>query len=189
MAGALVLAAGVPAAIDDDDRTVTIGYLIMRTGPIAPWVRAAVATGRRAHPGTRPGTSTDSTAGRPAPGWARPSASGGRRASPRTTSPLEAHMSFYLSNADTRPTGFEPLEFLDVPDLSTDPVDPFVPVDTVRTSRVGPAIPDSAAGDAGRSIDARAPQPVRRGWARRLRALTTRSADWHRSTPPETGQP
>jgi low temperature requirement protein LtrA len=43
MAGVLVLAAGVPAALGHDDyRAVTIGYAIMRVGLIAHWLRAAV---------------------------------------------------------------------------------------------------------------------------------------------------
>lgn len=43
MAGVLVLAAGVPAALDDNDyRAVTVGYLIMRVGLVAQWSRAAV---------------------------------------------------------------------------------------------------------------------------------------------------
>jgi low temperature requirement protein LtrA len=43
MAGVLVLAAGVPAAADDADfRAVTLGYLIMRIGLVAQWVRAGV---------------------------------------------------------------------------------------------------------------------------------------------------
>ena len=42
MAGVLVLAAGVPrAAADGDFRLVTVGYLIMRTGLVALWLRAA----------------------------------------------------------------------------------------------------------------------------------------------------
>jgi len=40
MAGVLVLAAGVPAAEDGDFRVVTLGYLIMRAGLIALWLRA-----------------------------------------------------------------------------------------------------------------------------------------------------
>ncbi|MFA1541957.1 low temperature requirement protein A [Actinomadura monticuli] len=50
MAGVLVLAAGVPAAVDHTDyRAVTIGYLIMRIGLGAQWVRAGVEepAGRR----------------------------------------------------------------------------------------------------------------------------------------------
>ena len=43
MGGVLVLAAGVPAALDDGDyRAVTIGYLIMRIGLVAQWLRAAI---------------------------------------------------------------------------------------------------------------------------------------------------
>jgi low temperature requirement protein LtrA len=42
MSGVLVLAAGVPAAVNEGDyRAVTIGYLIMRIGLIAQWLRAA----------------------------------------------------------------------------------------------------------------------------------------------------
>lgn len=49
MAGVLVLAAGVPAAFDHFDFTaVTIGYLVMRIGLVALWLRAAVE-----HPDTR----------------------------------------------------------------------------------------------------------------------------------------
>ncbi|MET0954961.1 MAG: low temperature requirement protein A [Cryobacterium sp.] len=41
MAGVLVLAAGVPAAFDDGNFTaITVGYLIMRIGLVAQWVRA-----------------------------------------------------------------------------------------------------------------------------------------------------
>ncbi|HEX5945654.1 MAG TPA: low temperature requirement protein A [Acidimicrobiales bacterium] len=40
MAGVLVLAVGVPAATDGDFRIVTIGYLVMRVGLVALWVRA-----------------------------------------------------------------------------------------------------------------------------------------------------
>ena len=54
MAGVLVLAAGVaPAATDADYRAVTIGYLIMRSGLVAQWLRAGAddragrATARR----------------------------------------------------------------------------------------------------------------------------------------------
>ena len=50
MGGVLVLAAGVPAAIDNSNyRTVTFGYLIMRTGLVALWLRAAIEypAGRR----------------------------------------------------------------------------------------------------------------------------------------------
>ncbi|GAB2582786.1 low temperature requirement protein A [Kribbella endophytica] len=43
MGGVLVLTAGVPtAAADGDFRLVTLGYLIMRVGQIAQWVRAGV---------------------------------------------------------------------------------------------------------------------------------------------------
>jgi low temperature requirement protein LtrA len=42
MSGVLVLAAGVPAAVNEGDyRAVTIGYLIMRIGLIAQWLRVA----------------------------------------------------------------------------------------------------------------------------------------------------
>ncbi|MEU8383394.1 low temperature requirement protein A [Streptosporangium sp. NPDC048865] len=42
MAGVLVLAAGVPAAADDSDyRVVTLGYLVMRAGLVAQWLRVA----------------------------------------------------------------------------------------------------------------------------------------------------
>ena len=42
MAGVLVLAAGVPSAVNHTDyRTVTIGYLIMRAGLVAQWLRVA----------------------------------------------------------------------------------------------------------------------------------------------------
>ncbi|MFI0452053.1 low temperature requirement protein A [Actinomadura sp. 6N118] len=49
MAGVLVLAAGVPAANDADYRAVTLGYLLMRIGLIAQWVRAGIEdpAGRR----------------------------------------------------------------------------------------------------------------------------------------------
>ncbi|MFB4309376.1 low temperature requirement protein A [Actinomadura sp. GTD37] len=50
MAGVLVLAAGVPAALDHSDyRAVTFGYLVMRVGLGAQWVRAGVEdrAGRR----------------------------------------------------------------------------------------------------------------------------------------------
>ena len=41
MGGVLVLAAGVPAAFGDQDyRAVTVGYLIMRVGLVAQWLRA-----------------------------------------------------------------------------------------------------------------------------------------------------
>jgi low temperature requirement protein LtrA len=43
MGGVLVLAAGVPAAFDDGEfGAVTLGYVIMRLGLVAQWVRAAV---------------------------------------------------------------------------------------------------------------------------------------------------
>jgi low temperature requirement protein LtrA len=43
MAGVLVLAAGVPAALDHGDfRAVTIGYLIMRLALVGQWLRAAI---------------------------------------------------------------------------------------------------------------------------------------------------
>jgi low temperature requirement protein LtrA len=43
MGGVLVLAAGVPAATHDGDYTgVTVGYLVMRIGLVAQWVRAGV---------------------------------------------------------------------------------------------------------------------------------------------------
>ncbi len=43
MAGALVLAAGVPVASDHGDyRGVTIGYLVMRIGLVAQWLRASI---------------------------------------------------------------------------------------------------------------------------------------------------
>jgi low temperature requirement protein LtrA len=43
MAGVLVLAAGVPAALEHDDyRAVTFGYAIMRLGLLAHWLRAAI---------------------------------------------------------------------------------------------------------------------------------------------------
>jgi low temperature requirement protein LtrA len=49
MAGVLVLAAGVPAAFDEQDfRAVTLGYLIMRIGLVAQWLRAGIE-----HPRTR----------------------------------------------------------------------------------------------------------------------------------------
>ena len=41
MGGVLVLAAGVPAAFDEQDfRAITFGYLIMRIGLVAQWLRA-----------------------------------------------------------------------------------------------------------------------------------------------------
>jgi len=43
MAGVLVLAAGVPSAFDDQNFTaVTVGYLIMRVGLVALWIRAGI---------------------------------------------------------------------------------------------------------------------------------------------------
>ena len=43
MAGVLVLAAGVPTAFNDEDYwAVTLGYLIMRIGLVAQWVRAGI---------------------------------------------------------------------------------------------------------------------------------------------------
>jgi len=42
MTGVLVLAAGVPAAAGGDYRAVTVGYLIMRLGLVAQWLRVAV---------------------------------------------------------------------------------------------------------------------------------------------------
>jgi low temperature requirement protein LtrA len=43
MAGVLVLAAGVPSAfVDGDYRAATLGYLVMRAGLVAQWLRAAV---------------------------------------------------------------------------------------------------------------------------------------------------
>src|SRR4051794_5821056 len=43
MAGVLVLAAGVPAALDHGDYgAVTLGYLIMRVGLLAQWLRVAL---------------------------------------------------------------------------------------------------------------------------------------------------
>jgi low temperature requirement protein LtrA len=43
MGGVLVLAAGVPAALEHDDyRAVTFGYAIMRVGLVAHWLRAAI---------------------------------------------------------------------------------------------------------------------------------------------------
>jgi low temperature requirement protein LtrA len=50
MGGVLVLAAGVPAALDNSDyRTVTLGYLVMRVGLVALWLRAGIEypAGRR----------------------------------------------------------------------------------------------------------------------------------------------
>src|SRR6187200_3191697 len=43
MSGVLVLAAGVPSAFATGDyRAITVGYLIMRVGLVALWLRAAV---------------------------------------------------------------------------------------------------------------------------------------------------
>ena len=42
MAGVLVLAAGVPAAAGGDYRAVTVGYLVMRIGLVAQWLRVGV---------------------------------------------------------------------------------------------------------------------------------------------------
>jgi low temperature requirement protein LtrA len=43
MVGVLVLAAGVPAAVNDNDYlAVTLGYLIMRIALVAQWLRAAI---------------------------------------------------------------------------------------------------------------------------------------------------
>ncbi len=43
MAGVLVLAAGVPTAVNGNDyRAVTIGYFIMRIGLVAQWIRASI---------------------------------------------------------------------------------------------------------------------------------------------------
>jgi low temperature requirement protein LtrA len=43
MAGVLVIAAGVPAAFDDNNFAgVTIGYLVMRVGLVALWLRASI---------------------------------------------------------------------------------------------------------------------------------------------------
>ena len=43
MAGVLVLAAGVPTAFADDNfRAVTLGYLVMRIGLVAQWIRAGI---------------------------------------------------------------------------------------------------------------------------------------------------
>src|SRR3954447_21028251 len=42
MGGVLVLAAGVPSAFDTGDYgAVTVGYLVMRVGLVAQWLRAA----------------------------------------------------------------------------------------------------------------------------------------------------
>jgi low temperature requirement protein LtrA len=43
MAGVLVLAAGVPTAFEESDfRAVTLGYLVMRIGLVAQWIRAGL---------------------------------------------------------------------------------------------------------------------------------------------------
>jgi low temperature requirement protein LtrA len=50
MAGVLILAAGVPAAVDHADYlVVTLGYLVMRIGLVAQWLRAGIEdpAGRR----------------------------------------------------------------------------------------------------------------------------------------------
>src|SRR4051812_11469399 len=49
MGGVLVLAAGIPAAIDRSDyRVVSLGYLVMRVGLVSLWVRAGIENpGRR----------------------------------------------------------------------------------------------------------------------------------------------
>ncbi|KAB2352542.1 low temperature requirement protein A [Actinomadura rudentiformis] len=47
MAGVLVLAAGVPAANHADYRAVTLGYLLMRIGLVAQWVRAGIEDPKR----------------------------------------------------------------------------------------------------------------------------------------------
>jgi low temperature requirement protein LtrA len=50
MGGVLVLAAGVPAAVDHSDyRAVTLGYIVMRIGLVAQWLRASIEypAGRR----------------------------------------------------------------------------------------------------------------------------------------------
>ena len=49
MGGVLLLAAGVPAAVDGDFGAVTAGYLVMRIGLVAQWWRAA-----HEHPESRP---------------------------------------------------------------------------------------------------------------------------------------
>ena len=48
MGGVLLLAAGVPAALSGDLRAATFGYLVMRIGLVAQWLRAA-----REHPESR----------------------------------------------------------------------------------------------------------------------------------------
>jgi low temperature requirement protein LtrA len=47
IAGALVLAAGVPSAFQQDLLVVTLGYLIMRLAMVAQWLRAAASDPRR----------------------------------------------------------------------------------------------------------------------------------------------
>jgi len=47
MAGVLVLAAGVPATVVGDYRAVAVGYLIMRIGLVAQWLRAGVEDAAR----------------------------------------------------------------------------------------------------------------------------------------------
>jgi low temperature requirement protein LtrA len=43
MAGVLVLAAGVPSAFEENDyRAITLGYLVMRIGLVAQWLRAGL---------------------------------------------------------------------------------------------------------------------------------------------------
>ena len=72
MAGVLVLAAGVPAALNNNDfLVITVGYLIMRVGLIALWLRAAIedptsrSTARATQPGSQawrsPGCSASSS--------------------------------------------------------------------------------------------------------------------------------
>jgi low temperature requirement protein LtrA len=52
IAGALVLAAGVPAAMDHQDyRAITYGYIVMRVAVVAQWVRASLSD-----PAHRPST-------------------------------------------------------------------------------------------------------------------------------------
>jgi low temperature requirement protein LtrA len=49
IAGVLVLAAGVPYAMSDNDyRVVTVGYLVMRVGLVSQWIRVALS-----HPASR----------------------------------------------------------------------------------------------------------------------------------------
>ena len=82
MGGVLVLAAGVPRAFDEGDfLVVTIGYVIMRLGLVAQWVRAAIEhPERRAHrdSGSRSACSSCNSAGWPGSGCPR---SGRRRPS------------------------------------------------------------------------------------------------------------